>query len=159
MLRLYISLVAFVYKSMLLFSFSIDKSGDFIDSKSADTCGVKDSLMNHLKEKDLNLKADDMELTPELRTLKFTYKYVIKNTLKNVMSAFNRNDTANIVEPIPIVISGGTSIPEGFIEMFEEELNGIDLPFEVTKVIPSKNRLGAVSKGCLVYAKELETNV
>ena len=151
--------VAFVYKSMLLFSFSIDKSGDFIDSKSADTCGVKDSLMNHLKEKDLNLKADDMELKPELRTLKFTYKYVIKNTLKNVMSAFNRNDTANIVEPIPIVISGGTSIPEGFIEMFEEELNGIDLPFEVTKVIPSKNRLGAVSKGCLVYAKELETNV
>jgi len=148
--------VAFVYKSMLLFSFSIDKSGDFIDSKSADTCGVKDSLMNHLKEKELDLNASDMDITPELRTLKFTYKYVIKNTLKNVVSAFNRNDTANIVEPIPIVISGGTSIPDGFIDMFKSELSQIELPFEVTKIIPSSNRLGAVSKGCLVYAKELE---
>lgn len=149
--------VAFVYKSMLVFSFSIDKSGDFIDKKSADTCGSSDSIMNHLKEKSLDLSLPDIELSSELRTLKFTYKYIIRNTLSNVMNAFNRNDTANIVEPISIVISGGTTLPNGFDDMFNEELKNTKLPFTVTKVLTAKNRLAAVAKGCLIYARELES--
>ena len=148
--------VAFVYKSMLVFSFSIDKSGDYIDQKSAETCGVNESLMNHLKESELDLSSNDIDLSPELKTLQFTYKYIISNALKNVMNAFNRNDTANIVEPIPIVISGGTTIPRGFTKLFKAELSKIDLPFKITKISASKSRLGAVSKGCLIYAKDLE---
>ena len=148
--------VAFVYKSMLVFSFSIDKSGDFIDQKAAETCGSSESVMNHLKESELKLSGLDMNLSPELRTLMFTYRYVIKNTLKEVMGAFNRNDTANIVEPVPIIISGGTSLPDGFVEMFEQELENVSLPFEVTEVKTAKDRLAAVSKGCLLYAKEME---
>lgn len=150
--------VAFVYKSMLLFSFSIDKSGDFIDKKSADTCGISESVMNHLKEKELDLSKDEMSMKSELRTLKFTYKYIIKNALNGVMNAFNRNDTVNIVDPVPIIISGGTTIPNGFDLLFKSELDNISLPFTVTKVITASNRLGAVAKGCLVYAKELEEN-
>lgn len=148
--------VAFVYKSMLVFSFSIDKSGDFIDKKSAETCGSSEAVMNHLKEKQLDLSVNDMELSPELRTLKFTYKYVIKNALNGVLDAFNRKDTANIIEPVPIIISGGTTLPNGFDDLFKSELSNLSLPFDVTKVITASNRLGAVAKGCLVYAKELE---
>jgi len=148
--------VAFVYKSMLVFSFSIDKSGDFIDQKAAETCGSSESVMNHLKEKELKLSGIDMNLSPELRTLMFTYRYVIKNTLKEVMNAFNRNDTANIVEPVPIVISGGTSLPDGFVDMFEQELGNVDLPFDITEIKTAKDRLAAVAKGCLLYAREIE---
>ena len=148
--------VAFVYKSMLVFSFSIDKSGDFIDKKSADTCGSSEAVMNHLKEKKLDLSSSDIDLSPELRTLKFTYKYIIKNALNNVLSAFSRSDTANIVEPVTIVISGGTTLPNGFDNMFNDELSNIKLPFEVTSVVTVKNRLAAVAKGCLIYAKGLE---
>jgi len=102
--------VAFVYKSMLVFSFSTGVSGDFIDSKSAELCGSSISTMNYLKEKELKLSGDAMNMKPELRTLMMVHRQVIKNTLKEVMNAFNRNDTANIVDPVPIIISGGTSL-------------------------------------------------
>ena len=145
--------VAFVYKSMLVFSFSINKSGDFIDQKSASVCGLGESVMNHLKENELDLSIPDFELSSELRTLKFTYKYVIKNVLNNVITAFNKNNTANIIEPIPLVISGGTTLPTGFMKMFEDEVSKIQLPFKITKIIPAKDRLKSVAKGCFIYAK------
>jgi len=148
--------VAFVYKSMLVFSFSIDKSGDFIDQRAAEVCGSSEAEMNHLKEKELKLSGLDMNLSSELRTLMFIYRYVIKNTLKEVMNAFNRNDTANIVEAIPIIISGGTSLPDGFVEMFKQELGNVELPFDITNIKTAKDRLAAVAKGCLLYAKEIE---
>jgi hypothetical protein len=148
--------VCFVYKSMLLFEFSIDKSGDFIDTESARACGVSTSVINHIKEKELVLTTDELSANPEIRALIFTYRHVIKNTLKEVVRAFTNTSDVNIIDPIPIIISGGTSIPEGFIELFEEEMEATDLPFNVTEVIPAENRLAAVAEGCLIWANHLE---
>jgi hypothetical protein len=148
--------VCFVYKSMLLFEFSIDKSGDFIDTESAKACGVSTSVINHIKEKELVLTVDEFSASPEVRALIFTYRHVIKNTLKEVVSAFTNTSDVNVIEPIPIVISGGTSIPDGFIGLFKEEMENIQLPFNVTEVIPSENRLASVAKGCLLWANHLE---
>jgi len=148
--------VCFVYKSMLLFEFSIGKSGDFIDTESAKACGISTSVINHIKEKELVLTADEFSASPEIRALIFTYRYVIKNTLKEVLRAFTTTSDINVIDPIPIVISGGTSIPEGFIDLFQEELKNVNLPFKVTEVIPAKNRLAAVAHGCLIWANHLE---
>jgi hypothetical protein len=148
--------VCFVYKSMLLFEFSIDKSGDFIDSESARACGVSTSVINHIKEKELVLTADEMTASPEIRALIFTYRHVIKNTLKEVVRAFTNTSDVNVIEPVPIIVSGGTSIPEGFMELFTQELRTTQLPFKVTEVLPSENRLAAVAKGCLIWANHLE---
>jgi hypothetical protein len=150
--------VCFVYKSMLLFEFSIDKSGDFIDTESARACGVSTSVINHIKEKELVLTVDELAASPEIRALIFTYRHVIKNTLKEVVNAFTNTSDVNIIDPVPIIISGGTSIPEGFIELFEKEMEATDLPFNVTEVIPSENRLAAVAEGCLIWANHLERN-
>jgi len=150
--------VCFVYKSMLLFEFSIDKSGDFIDTESAKACGVSTSVINHIKEKSLVLTVDEMTASPEIRALIFTYRYVIKNTIKEVVRAFTNTSDVNVIDPVPIIISGGTSIPEGFIDLFKKEIETTELPFEVTEVIPSENRLAAVAKGCLLWANHLEKN-
>lgn len=148
--------VCFVYKSMLLFEFSIGKSGDFIDTESARACGVSTSVINHIKETELVLTDDEFTASPEIRSLIFTHRHVISNTLKEVIRAFANTSDVNVIDPVPIVISGGTSIPEGFIELFKEEMERVDLPFEVTEVIPSKNRLSAVAQGCLLWANYLE---
>lgn len=150
--------VCFVYKSMLLFEFSIDKSGDFIDTESAKACGVSTAVINHIKEKDLVLTDDEFTATPEIRALIFTHRHVIKNTLKEVLRAFTNTSDINVIDPIPIVISGGTSIPEGFVDLFTEEMKNTTLPFDVTEVIPAENRLAAVAKGCLLWANHLESN-
>ena len=148
--------VAFVYKGMSLFEFSINKSGDFIDQQSSMACGVSEPMMNHIKETDLDLTKIEYEVGPEERALIFTHRHVIKNTIDTVINTFSSSDNANILEPIPIIISGGTTLPNGFVDMFETELQGSSLPFEYTKVIPVKDRLTSVSKGCLIYANSLE---
>ena len=42
--------------------------------------------------------------------------------------------------------------------MFTEELEKVKLPFDITKIIPAKNKLTAVSKGCLLYSNNLEND-
>lgn len=148
--------VAFVYKGMSLFEFSINKSGDFIDQQSAMACGSAESIMNHIKEKDLDLTKSEFEVSPEERALIFTHRHVIKNCIDNVVRAFTSSNSANIIEPIPIVISGGTTLPNGFVEMFESELQKTNLPFEYTEIIPVEDRLTSVAKGCAIYANSLE---
>lgn len=148
--------VAFVYKGMSLFEFSINKSGDFIDQQSAAACGVAESIINHIKEKELDLTKIEHEVSPEERALIFTHRHVIKNTIQTVVRTFASSENANIIEPIPIVISGGTTLPNGFVEMFETELKNTKLPFEYTEVIPVKERLTSVARGCLIYANSLE---
>lgn len=150
--------VCFVYKSMLLFDFSIDKSGDFIDNESANACGVSSSVINHIKEKELVLTADEYTSSPEIRALIFTYRHVIKNTIQEVIKAFTNTSDVNVIEPVPIIVSGGTSIPDGFMELFKEEIDNTDLPFNVTEIIPAQNRLASVAKGCLLWANHLEQN-
>ena len=144
--------VAMSYKGMLLFEFSINKSGDFIDLESSKACGVSESMMNHIKEKQLDLTEDEFKVGPEERALIFTHKHVIRNAIQNIVKAFKGSDSVNIIEPIPVIISGGTTMPNGFVELFEQELNATNLPFEVTEVIPAKDRLTAVAKGCLMWA-------
>ena len=150
--------VAFVYKGMSLFEFSINKSGDFIDQESAKVCGVAESIINHFKEKKLDLTHDEFTAVPEERALIYTHRHIIKNTIKALVTTFSVNNTVNIIDPVPIVISGGTTIPNGFVEMFKEELKNTKLPFEYTEVIPVTDRLTSVAKGCLIYANSLEKN-
>ena len=149
--------VAFVYKGMSLFEFSINKSGDFIDQESAKACGISESIINHIKEKKLDLTQDKFLVSPEERALIFTHRHVIKNTIQTLVKTFSSKDV-NIIEPVPIVISGGTTLPKGFVEMFEAELKATKLPFEYTEVVAVKDRLTSVAKGCLLYANSIEDN-
>lgn len=144
--------VAMVYKGMLLFAFSINKSGDFIDKESSRACGVAESIMNHIKEKKLDLTKNEFKVDAEERALIFTHKHVIKNAIQGLVKAFSSQKSINILEPVPVYISGGTTLPNGFPELFEKELRVAKLPFEVTKVIPVKDRLTAVAKGSLIWA-------
>lgn len=148
--------VAFVYKSMLLFSFSIDKSGDYVDKEASKACGVGETRIKHIKENELDLSANEFMVSAEERALIFTYRYIIKNTINEVIRAFTETSDVNIVEPVPIIISGGTSLPKGFNELFQQEMKKVKMPFEYTEIIPAENRLSSVAKGCLMWAHHLE---
>jgi len=147
--------VAFVYKGMLLFAFSINKSGDFIDQEAARATGTSESMINHIKENQLDLKSDLMTVSPEERALILTHSHVIKHSIKTMIDTFNNNNNINIIDSIPIVISGGSTLPNGFLELFQNELNKTSLPFEYSEIIPAKDPLKSVSKGCLLYADML----
>ncbi len=147
--------VAFVYKGMLLFQFSINKSGDFIDQESSRATGTSESMINHIKEKQLDLTTITDDITPEERALVFTHSHVIKNTISQMIKAFTETNNVNIIDPVPIIISGGTTLPNGFVDLFKKELDAQNVPFEYTDVIPAKDRLTAVSKGCVIFANSI----
>ncbi len=81
---------------------------------------------------------------------------MIKNAITQMISTFKMTDNVNIIDPVPIVISGGTTLPNGFIEAFKSELDTQDLPFECTDVISANDRLTAVSNGCLIMANNIK---
>jgi len=148
---------ALTFKGLSMFEFSIEKSGDFIDSQSSKAVGESVSVMSKIKETELDLSKDEFEVSDEERALIFSYEYVIKNTLDNVKRAFLSNkDKVKLFDAIPIVISGGTSMPKGFIDRFKQEIDYVKLPFKVSEVIHAENPLTSVAKGCLLYANSME---
>ena len=48
------------------------------------------------------------------------------------------------------MISGGTSLPEGFLELFKNTINKYELPFEISEIRRAKNPLTAVAQGLLI---------
>jgi len=145
------------YKGINIFEFSIDKSGDFIDIQSAKAVGESVSLISSIKEKELDLSMDEFSIPPEERALLYSYRFVIQNVLTTVKKAFSSKDVnVRILEPIPVIISGGTSKPAGFIDLFKKQLNTTKLPFEVSEVIHASDPLKSVARGCCLYAQMLE---
>ncbi len=64
-------------------------------------------------------------------------------------------DLPKFTAPIPIVISGGTSRAEGFIEAFTRSLRAAEFPLQIKEVRPAKDPLRAVARGCLLSASLL----
>ena len=54
---------------------------------------------------------------------------------------------------MPIILSGGLAHAKNFDKVFEQELNGIDLPFEISDIrVAAKPNL-VVARGCLLAAQ------
>jgi len=49
-------------------------------------------------------------------------------------------------------VSGGTSKPKNFVELFRKVFNeGKEFPYDVSEIRQAENPLLSVSKGCLIY--------
>jgi hypothetical protein len=54
--------------------------------------------------------------------------------------------------PIPLVLSGGSSLPSGFRDRFENMLKGNNLPIEFSEVRLAESPLHSTAKGALIAA-------
>lgn len=143
-----------VYKGIPLFEFSIDKSGDFVDSQAAKAVNVSEAVISHIKENNLDLNSDEFEAEPEIRALIFSYRYMIQNVVAEIKKAFTSQNKANVTEAFPIIISGGTTLPNGFLQMFAKEMESAKIPFKYNEIRGTKDRLRAVAHGCMLFGEE-----
>ena len=80
----------------------------------------------------------------------------LQETLKEATTPMVELDTTGnsvdieLDDPIPIVVSGGTSLPEGFVTLFKQVIMKNELPFEVSEIRRAKNPLSAVANGLLI---------
>ena len=104
--------------------------------------------------KNLNLSevssSDNKKIKRVLEALHYYYEALMNYTIKKMINEFQNNLNVEIDEPIPIILSGGTSIPEGFIEMFKDIISKSDITFEISEIRRAKNPMTAVANGLLV---------
>jgi len=146
--------VALSYKKVEAFKFSTARSGDWIDKNVAESLNMVKNRVTAIKEKNLDLQKG-FELEPNkkirrvLESLTYYYQSMIEYSVKRLIAEFNEKLDVELDEPAPIILSGGTSLPNGFLELYKSVLSKYELPFEISEVRMSSEPLTSVSRGLL----------
>jgi hypothetical protein len=134
--------------------FSVARGGDWIDAGAGKATGSTQSRMCALKEKGVDL------LNPEGReqeALVLYYKALVEYCIDQTTREFVKiKDRFSLPRPIPIVVSGGTSLAENFLPFFEQvfEKKRRKFPIDISEIRLASDPLNAVARGLLIQAMQ-----
>lgn len=135
--------------------FSTTKSGDWIDRMTAVATGEPDSVVQAEKEAG-GFKIGEPNDNPILSAISSYYERLIDYTTKYLTVALqNHKSLPKFKNPLTIVIAGGTSLADGYVEEFSKKIVENGFPIKIKEVRHAKDPLYAVSKGCLIASKIL----
>lgn len=137
-------------------SFSVARSGDWIDQGAAKSLGSTASRICAIKEKGFDLM--QASKTREQEAIAFYYRAMIDYALENLTARFKLiQNQFTLPKPIPIIVSGGSSLVGGFMGCFKEVFNSQKkFPIEISEIRQASNPLNAVANGLLVQALQEE---
>jgi len=142
------------FKGIEALTFSTARSGDWVDRMVAADLGMVPNRVTNIKEKYMKLDGDvvvkNKKTKRVLEALFYYYKALIEYTIKMLIKEFDEKVDIEIDDEIPIIISGGTSLPSGFLDLFKTVISLYELPFEISEIRVAKNPLTAVANGLLV---------
>lgn len=151
-----------------IFKFSLVGSGDRIDVESAKRFGYdpknpsgdyRETPTSICKRKENRLKDKPFTLTEcptdsVGKSIWINYGILIESVVKGIIEGFRDNEEkARIDRELPVVIAGGTSSPDGFIEYFKDVWAKMKVPFEIGDISRCEKPLYAVAEGCLIAAQ------
>jgi hypothetical protein len=143
--------VALAYMSIPVMTFSIGKAGDYIDRSVASVTGEVSTRIRLIKEEGL-----DLTRAPQNKyegALHVYYDDVIVSLVEGLRSALaETKNMPRIDKPIPIVLSGGTAKPKGFLDKFRQSLEHDGFPLEISEIRMADDPLTATARGCLMAA-------
>jgi len=142
-------------------TFSVSKGGDYVDYSAATSLGydpkdpkasdITPSLMTYTKESGISIKNPGNEMA-EIAISSY-YKALIKYMVESIVNKIDSLESKpRFLEPVKIVVSGGTSLAGDFLEVFKEEFEKIEskLPFKVKEVCHARRPLEAVAEGAFI---------
>lgn len=135
-------------------SFSVNRSGDWIDKGAANSIGSTQARMCSIKERGIDLNHPQNR---EQEAITFYYRALIEYVLDHITNRFRAiQDQFALPKPIPIVVAGGTSLVGGFMEFFQKvfESKQKRFPIEVSEIRQAKDPLNSIAKGLLVQATQ-----
>jgi hypothetical protein len=143
--------VALSYLSIPSLAFSIAQGGDFIDSAVGSVVHESATRVKAIKEDNLDLtRSTDDKIK---KALHIYYDKLIQTLVDELHRAVARSQKLPRTDkPLPIVLAGGTAMPTGFRDRFEQTLRKRTLPFEVGEVRLASDPLTATARGALVAA-------
>jgi hypothetical protein len=135
--------------SLPVITFSVPKAGDFIDTRAAKAIGELATRMRTHKERSFQfngVSADRLH-----NALAVYYEDVIRSVVDAlVLNCAQRHP--KLEHPVPLVLSGGTAMPKGFLEQFDKMLRGRELPFQISEVRLALDPRYSTARGALVAA-------
>jgi hypothetical protein len=135
--------------------FSTTKSGDWVDRMSAVATGEPDSVVQAEKEAG-GFKIGEPNDNPVLGAVSAYYERLIDYTTKQLTAALtNHKSLPKFKDPLTIVVAGGTSQADGYIEQFSNKLVENNFPLNIKEVRHASDPLHSVAKGCLIASKVL----
>lgn len=137
--------------SVPVIAFSVPKAGDFIDSQAALVTGDLAIRMRIQKERAFHLNGLTGDRVQDALTV--YYQEVLINlveTLRAHISSAQR--LPKLEQSIPLVLSGGTAMPTGFLDSFMRVLKGHELPVKLADVRVSADPLNSTARGALMAA-------
>jgi actin-like ATPase involved in cell morphogenesis len=145
--------VCFAFLSVPVLTFSLTTAGDWIDQQAALAVGERPSHICAVKESTLDLSKSEGLSKVEV-ALSICYDRLIRHVLQSVRDEFAKQvKMPPGLGPVPIVLAGGTALPKGFRERFEDVLRGVDFPVEIGSVRMAQDPLNCVAIGALVAAQ------
>ena len=137
--------------SVPVISFSVHKAGDFIDQQAATVTGELGTRIRVEKEKTFYL--DGMSGDRVRNALTVYYQEVIENLVTNLRTQISSTQRLpRLDQSVPLVLSGGTASPKGFLECFERVLRATEFPIRLSEVRVSADSLNSTARGALMAA-------
>jgi len=145
--------VCLSYNAMSALDFSLGKGGDWIDNgaaravntTAAKICAIKESGIDTTKPK-----------SREEEAIALFVQTLIDYTIDAFVKHFTKAKSEILVpKPIPIIVSGGTSLAGGFLDKFKErfEIHRSKFPIEISEIRAADDPMTAVATGLLLLAQ------
>ncbi len=146
--------VCLAYYAVPVMTFSIARGGDWIDEQAARATGTSVDKVTATKEDDFGL-----DFTTDVGgiegALSIYYDNLLDYVIENVIAEVNEEDVEEGLD-VPVVVTGGTSSPEGFADLFQDRLDDATVPFSISEVRRAEEPMYSVARGALVASRTEE---
>jgi hypothetical protein len=137
--------------SMPVISFSVPRAGDFIDAQAARVTGDLVTRMRIHKEQVFCLNGLSGDRVQNALTVYYREMIAsLVDALRSQVSSAKR--LPRLDQPIPLVLSGGSAIPKGFLEQFSKVLRSGGFPLRLSEIRVSADPLNSTARGALMAA-------
>ncbi|MGO4882639.1 MAG: hypothetical protein ACLP59_17750 [Bryobacteraceae bacterium] len=137
--------------SVPVISFSVPKAGDFIDASAAEVTGDRANRLRLAKERGFQLNGLGGDRVHNALTVYYheMIAHLIEALRARIASA---QKLPKLEHAVPLVLSGGTAMPKGFLEQFTAALRAGEFPLKLSDIRVSDDPLHSTARGALMAA-------
>lgn len=130
--------------------FSIARGGDWIDTKAANATAMSKDRITAIKEDSLTL-AREPDISGAEGAVAVYYDSLVEHLIEMIRTELDDEEIKDTLD-IPVVITGGTSSPDGIVDLFTDHLESADLGVSISDVRDVDDPLYTVAQGTLIAA-------
>ena len=149
--------IVYAFMGIPVFSFSLSRGGDWIDEHAAMHTDETNNVITSIKEEggfSITEPSDGIQ-----KAISIYYESLLTYLVEQFKVLYEKTpkkELPNVVTEMPIVIAGGTSLAQGFVERLRELISE-DFPVPISEIKHAEEPLFAVSNG-LYQAAKLSNN-